>query len=108
MPSGTYIGSEGQFRGRHAQLLIKGSITGKQIVHAQFDEGKHWETHSRLVFPIEEWDIELEPEFDPYRPFDSRNCQCHERDDSFTCDYCKTFGHYGYMEHNPHEQLESD
>ena len=25
-------------------------------------------------------------------------CECHERDGSYTCDYCKSQGYYGHME----------
>lgn len=50
MASGTYVGEESQFYGRHAALTIKG-----MIVEAQFDTGERWETHSRLNFSINEW-----------------------------------------------------
>ena len=32
-----------------------------------------------------------QPDLDPV-------CKCHERDGSYTCDYCKSQGHYGHME----------
>lgn len=31
-------------------------------------------------------------------------CTCHERDSSYTCDFCKKeYGEYGHMEYNPYE-----
>lgn len=29
------------------------------------------------------------------------HCTCHERDSSYTCDYCKSLGQYGRMERLP-------
>lgn len=51
--SGIYIGPEKQFEGRSANLVVYSTH-----VMAQFDSGKLWETHSRLNFPIEYWEIE--------------------------------------------------
>ena len=28
-------------------------------------------------------------------------CRCHDRDGSYTCDYCKSQGFYGHMERKP-------
>ena len=97
MPSGTYIGEEEQFRGRRAHLVIEGSPSGQQIARAQFDEGKQWETHSRINFPAEDWAIE-EPDFEDETQFDQRDCHCHERDSSFVCSYCYKFGYRGHLQ----------
>lgn len=53
---GIYVGAEEQFKGRKANLCEP----SPGIVMAQFDKGKLWETHSRLMFPIGEWEIEPE------------------------------------------------
>lgn len=53
MSSGTYIGKETQFKGRHATLVIRGGL-----VTAQFDTGKLWETHSQLNFDIKDWKLD--------------------------------------------------
>jgi hypothetical protein len=53
---GIYVGAEQQFQGREANLFE----TSPGIVMAQFDKGKLWETHSRLMFPLGEWEIEPE------------------------------------------------
>lgn len=50
---GIYIGLEKQFEGRSAHLVVYSTL-----VMAQFNTGKLWETHSRLNFPIEDWEIE--------------------------------------------------
>jgi len=54
---GTYIGPEHQFKGRHANLVI---YPYTDVVMAQFDTGKVWETHSRLNFPKEHWHLDEE------------------------------------------------
>lgn len=49
--TGTYIGNEPQFKGRHAHLIVYG-----QHVEARFDTG--WERHSRLNFPVTDWELD--------------------------------------------------
>jgi hypothetical protein len=44
---------------------------------------------------------ENKPENKPEIVCDQVNCECHERDGSFTCSYCKQFGYYGHMETSP-------
>jgi len=55
--SATYIGPEEQFKGRTAHV-----IRHNGVVRAQFDKGKVWETHSRLVFDATDWDFTGEDE----------------------------------------------
>ena len=50
---GSYVGPEEQFQGRQANLVVYDTH-----VMAQFDTGELWETHSRLNFPIEHWEID--------------------------------------------------
>jgi len=77
-----YIGDIDQFKGRTANV-----VAYEHHVMAQFDTGAQWETHSRLNFPMEDWEV-----------YDESQCDCHERDSSFTCSYCKRFGYYGHLE----------
>ena len=50
----TYIGSELQFLGRHALVMLD----DLGIITAQFDNGKLWETHSQLHFPASDWKLD--------------------------------------------------
>ena len=51
---GTYIGNEEQFQGRSA--ILRGC--DQDVVQAQFDEGKTWETHSWITFLKSDWYID--------------------------------------------------
>jgi len=53
--SGTYVGNEPQFYGRPGHLVLTSGTLEDGIFMAQFNEGKLWETHSRLNFATEEW-----------------------------------------------------
>ena len=88
MPNGTYIGPEEQFKGRRANLGVYGDI-----VRAQFDEGKLWETHSRINFPIQDWDIEEDN-------WERSYCNCSS---TFVCFHCL---HLGQMQQ--HDKPETD
>jgi hypothetical protein len=55
---GTYIGPEEQFKGRTALLTFQTFGRDNNIVTAQFNEGKQWETHSQLHFEESDWEIE--------------------------------------------------
>jgi len=52
--TGIYVGDDPQFVGRVANLIFDHSRKG---VYAQFNEGRLWETHGRLLFHIEDWSI---------------------------------------------------
>lgn len=51
---GRYVGIEPRFKNRTAHIVVDG-----MVVRAQFDAGELWETHSRLSFHLDDWEIDI-------------------------------------------------
>jgi 8-oxo-dGTP diphosphatase len=57
---GRYVGPEARFWHRTADIVVDGLF-----VRAQFDGGALWETNSRLTFRLDEWEVDINGNWQP-------------------------------------------
>lgn len=103
------VGSFTDPNGNHGMVFSPGDYTGRNPGEVLYDgEFKGFkpddiivrcttEKSARILLEVA---LRLVKRFEPVEHC-SNVCTCHERDSSFTCDYCKSQGHYGHMERAP-------
>ena len=83
-----------QMKGLASIQLATGTSAGVQP-----QIGDRFEVKLEAVFTEQGWQAVLaegEDYITPEPP--SQKCECHERDSSYVCEYCRSQGHRGHME----------
>lgn len=87
---------DGETRLRH--ITLDSSIIGEPNTRLSIDGNpltpEELVVFHKIVEGVNEMARVMKSEPEPH-------CECHERDSSYTCDYCKSQGEYGHMELNP-------